>query len=172
MMESYTPKQRFQIVKAYYQNSESIANTLRALTPIFGCYNRPSRSTIERLVEKFESVYTLHNIVPSVRHRNARSDENIADVQRLVAEDPNQSIRRRSQQLGISQASVWRILRKDLYLHPYKIVLTQELKLLDHRQRREFTRWSFRKMNVDPQFHRKIIFSDEAHFWLSGYPVC
>jgi len=46
------------------------------------------------------------------------------------------SISRRSQELGLSATSTWRILRRDLGLHPYKIQLTQELKVNDHRQRR------------------------------------
>jgi len=38
---------------------------------------------------------------------------------------------RRSQELGLSATSTWRILRRDLGLHPYKIQLTQELKIND-----------------------------------------
>ena len=47
-------QQRVEIIKIYYRNSESVASTLRALRPIYGRNNRASRSTIERLVEKFE----------------------------------------------------------------------------------------------------------------------
>lgn len=46
--------------------------------------------------------------------------------------------------------------------------LTQELKLADHTKRREFVNWVLTNQRpVD--FVKKIIFSDEAHFHLSGY---
>ena len=64
--------------------------------------------------------------------------------------------------------SLWRILRNDLDLHPYKIKLTQELKLLDHQKRRMLLNWSEQQLENDSDVYRKIIFSDEAHFWLNG----
>ncbi|XP_050530953.1 uncharacterized protein LOC126899769 [Daktulosphaira vitifoliae] len=168
-MERYTIQQRVEIIKIYYRNSESVASTLRALRAIYGRHNRPARSTIERLVEKFESTGTVQNVPVPVRQRSARSVENIAAASASIEEDPNQSLTRRSQELGVSVTSLWRILRKDLGLHPYKIKLTQELKPLDHQKRRMFVNWAEQQLENDPDFHRKIIFSDEAHFWLNGF---
>ena len=48
--------------------------TLRALRPIYGRLLRPSRSTIERLLEIFEFTGTVKN----VRQRSTPSVENIA----------------------------------------------------------------------------------------------
>ncbi|CAI6370846.1 unnamed protein product [Macrosiphum euphorbiae] len=62
-----------------------------------------------------------------------------------------------------------RILRRDLGLHPYEIQLTQGLKVNDHTQRRVFADWVLGQLAVDPNFAKKIIFSDEAHFWMNGY---
>lgn len=64
---------------------------------------------------------------------------------------------------------MWRILRKDLGVHAYKIALTQELKPNEHLLRRRFTDWALEHFEMDPEFHKKIIFSDEAHFWLNGF---
>ncbi|KAJ8940744.1 hypothetical protein NQ318_005495 [Aromia moschata] len=58
-----------------------------------------------------------------------QSAENIAAVRESVQENPKQSILRRSQELGFSKTTTWRILRRGLGLHPYKIQLTQELKI-------------------------------------------
>ncbi|CAH0560385.1 unnamed protein product [Brassicogethes aeneus] len=44
----------------------------------------------------------------------------------------NLPIPRPSQQLGLSTMTKWRILRKDLFLKPYKVQLVQELKPADH----------------------------------------
>lgn len=95
------------MIKIYYQNSCSITITIRKLTPIFGRYNRPDKRTIERLVKKFESTFSLQNVPVPVSQRNARSEENIAAVRESVANDPNVSIPRRSQQLEISQTTLW-----------------------------------------------------------------
>ena len=42
-MVKFTNQQRLEIIKTYYWNSESVVATLRALTPIFGRNNRPTR---------------------------------------------------------------------------------------------------------------------------------
>ena len=54
-----------------------MASTLRALHPIYGRNNRPSKSTIERLVEKFESTGTVQNVAMPVRQRSARTYNNL-----------------------------------------------------------------------------------------------
>ncbi|CAH0560896.1 unnamed protein product [Brassicogethes aeneus] len=62
---------------------------------------------------------------------------------------------------------VWRILHKDL--HPYKIQLTQEIMPIDYLLRRCFANWALEHLKADPEFGQKIIFSDEAHFWMNGF---
>ena len=42
----------------------------------------------------------------------------------IDSNEPNQSIPRRSQELCIAQTTLWRIMRKDLGLHAFKIKLT------------------------------------------------
>ncbi|GFX88059.1 putative DD41D transposase [Trichonephila clavipes] len=39
----------------------------------------------------------------------------------------------------------------------------------DHQARRRFVEWAQNEINVVPDFHKRILFSDEAHFWLNGY---
>ncbi|GFX93511.1 uncharacterized protein TNCV_1094511 [Trichonephila clavipes] len=38
----------------------------------------------------------------------------------------------------------------------------------DHQARRRFVEWA-QEIAVVPDFHKRILFSDEAHFWLNGY---
>ena len=168
-MVKFTNEQRLEIIKNYYRNTESVVATLRALTPVFGPNNLPTRQAVRAIVNKFESTYSLLDVLVPVRQRTSRSTEIITAVRASVENESNQSIRRRSQELGISQTTLWRILHEGLGLHPYKIKLTQELKPLDHLKRRNFCDWALQKFEEDNQFHRKIIFSDEAHFWLNGF---
>ncbi|GFV54940.1 hypothetical protein TNCV_3144791 [Trichonephila clavipes] len=39
----------------------------------------------------------------------------------------------------------------------------------DHQARRRFIEWAQNEIAVVPYFHKRILFSDEAHFWLNGY---
>ncbi|GFU44108.1 hypothetical protein TNCV_4952751 [Trichonephila clavipes] len=40
----------------------------------------------------------------------------------------------------------------------------------DHQVRRRFVEWAQNEIAVVPDFHKRILFSDEAHFWLNGSP--
>ncbi|GFY09591.1 uncharacterized protein TNCV_380871 [Trichonephila clavipes] len=39
----------------------------------------------------------------------------------------------------------------------------------DHQARRRFVEWAQNEIAVVPDFHKRILFSDEAHFWMNGY---
>ncbi|GFY17797.1 hypothetical protein TNCV_1075321 [Trichonephila clavipes] len=39
----------------------------------------------------------------------------------------------------------------------------------DHQTKRRFVEWAQNEIAVVPDFHKRILFSDEAHFWLNGY---
>ncbi|GFS95835.1 uncharacterized protein TNCV_2259131 [Trichonephila clavipes] len=39
----------------------------------------------------------------------------------------------------------------------------------DHQARRRFVEWAQKEIAVVSDFHKRILFSDEAHFWLNGY---
>ncbi|GFY34181.1 hypothetical protein TNCV_2504841 [Trichonephila clavipes] len=39
----------------------------------------------------------------------------------------------------------------------------------DHQARRRFVEWAQNEIAIVPDFHKRILFNDEAHFWLNGY---
>ncbi|GFT60956.1 uncharacterized protein TNCV_4092431 [Trichonephila clavipes] len=39
----------------------------------------------------------------------------------------------------------------------------------DHQARRRFVEWAQNEISVVPDFHKRILFSVEAQFWLNGY---
>ena len=51
---------------------------------------------------------------------------------------------------------------------PYKIVLTQELRLLDHRKCREFADFALEQLENNNDFFKKIVYPNKAPFHLSG----
>ena len=71
-------------------------------------------------MKKFKQPEVVTNIERPVHHCFARSAENIAIVSEGIADDPNVSIPRRSQELGLSYGTLGFILHLDLHLHPYK----------------------------------------------------
>lgn len=168
-MQHLSLPERRRILGIYIQNGNNILQTWRDLRPIYGQHNRPTEANIRLLIKKFDETYSLCD-APRVSYtRSVRTDETIAAVNESVAEDANVSIRRRAQALGLTASTLWKILRKDLGLKAYKIKLLQKLEWHDHLRRRTFADWALNQLENDPDFYRKIIFSDEAHFWLNGY---
>lgn len=45
--------------------------------------------------------------------------------------------------------------------------LSPESKPNDHTHRHTFADWTLEQLEADPAVDQKIMFSDEAHFWLS-----
>ncbi|GFU52171.1 hypothetical protein TNCV_4186211 [Trichonephila clavipes] len=53
-----------------------------------------------------------------------------------------------------------------------KLLFTDNLVALHFKYdqaRRRFVEWAQNEIAVVPDFHKRILFSDEAHFWLNGY---
>ncbi|GFT79987.1 putative transposable element [Trichonephila clavipes] len=59
----------------------------------------------------------------------------------------------------------WIATGKDVYTWNKLVALH-----LKHDQaRRRFVEWAQNEIAVVPDFHKRLLFSDEAHFWLNGY---
>ena len=90
------PQQRLQIVQLYYENGRSVKSVYRALRPIYGVHNRLTERTIRHTIGKLENNLTLLDDTRPNRPCTARTVENIAAVNESFAENPEESIRRRS----------------------------------------------------------------------------
>ncbi|GFS78696.1 hypothetical protein TNCV_3148711 [Trichonephila clavipes] len=44
-----------------------------------------------------------------------------------------------------------------------------ERESINHTFGRRFVEWAQNEIAVVPDFHKRILFSEEAHFWLNGY---
>jgi transposase len=125
-MESWTGAQCAFTVKAFYKNGDNFVIAQREFRREFGIHrNRavPSAHAIKTWVRNFEATgSTLKKKGGSVK--TVRTPENIAVVREAIERSPHLSARRHSVSLRLSQASVRRILHKDLYFYPYKIQIT------------------------------------------------
>ncbi|GFV82745.1 hypothetical protein TNCV_4147131 [Trichonephila clavipes] len=63
-------------------------------------------------------------------------------------------------------------LKKHLVIRNCHVIYSQfglAIHQNDHQARRRFVEWAQNEIAVVPDFHKRILFSDEAHFWLNGY---
>ncbi|GFV74407.1 transposable element Tcb1 transposase [Trichonephila clavipes] len=56
-------------------------------------------------------------------------------------------------------------LNSQRYISEFGLAIHQN----DHQARRRFVEWAQNEIAVVPDFHKRILFSDEAYFWLNGY---
>ena len=165
---AWTNQEKAYCVEAYFKTG-SLKATATAFRKTFQRRNSPAKSQIWRWVAKFRSSASIQNEKHLHRLPIVRTQENIAKVQESVERSPKKSIRRRSQQMGFSRESLRRMLNKDLGLYPYRIQVKQQLTACHIRQRKDMCSWFLQRMDEEATFLENIWFSDEAHFYLSGY---
>ncbi|GFU94369.1 hypothetical protein TNCV_1731661 [Trichonephila clavipes] len=73
--------------------------------------------------------------------------------------------RSQSEIQGYLHTSVRRSVPKRIASYPRQSAIHQN----DHQARRRFVEWVQNEIAVVPDFHKRILFSHEAHFWLNGY---
>jgi hypothetical protein len=104
-MERLSPAQHQQIIQLYYENQHSTKTVFCKLRETYGPHNRPTKRTIRYMINKFKTQFLLLDNTRPNRLHPVRSEENIVAIARSVRDDHDESIRRRSQQLGLSYAS-------------------------------------------------------------------
>ena len=101
------------------------------------------------------------------RPKTATDEGTAVAVLASFAKSPTRSTRRLALESCVSRGSIQRIVR-DHHWHPYKIQLQQHLSE-DHPDRRlHFCEWALTQLPRDPAVGSKILFSDEANFYVSG----
>lgn len=164
---NWTGERRAFIVETFFKTNESVTATQRAFRVHFRLRRHdpmPSRNTILLWVSNFRAGGSaLKQKIPG-RPLSARTPENIAAVRASVEQSPRRSARKHAAALRFSDRSLRRILHKELKMHPYKIMLTQELQEKDFESRKKLC------LEIQQRVPQAavILFSDEAHFHLYG----
>ena len=158
---------RLDLVRLYYANNCSATDALRKFKTQKGLKNNPCNvSAITKLITKFETTFSLHDMPKS--GRPSLNDEREDLVSEAVENTANEigatSVRRVSIETGIPKSSTYRIIRNSLKLYPYKIQMLQELHPSDKISRLEFCAWLRNNEEKLPL----IIWSDEANIHLDG----
>lgn len=132
-------------------------------------YNRepPSRAAIAMWRADYENRGTHAH-----RGGNGRPQINAqtkATITTMFQENPRISLRFVSQQVGVCHATVGNFIRKELGLFPYKLQTGVQLSAQDRQNRLAFAHYCQRELRSDPMFLKRIVFSDECCFSLSGF---
>lgn len=163
----YTTDERVELIFIYAKTGMSLRRAAQAFQDKFPQRPKPAPITISRLVKRFRQTGSVRNQRPKGYKKNATSEETTTAVLALAETAPHMPTRKMAAASGISQSSVLRILKAEKY-HPYKMQILHMLHEDDFDRRVEFCTWALNKLEDDPVFACKILFSDECLFYLNG----
>lgn len=172
------------ILNLFYIHGECnkiISRTCRRFNEVYP--NLPAMN--ERKFRRIERNYLNFGIVDAPRNQVnwvTGDGDNEINVLGYFYAYPHASISSAAVDLGISRTSIWRILQKH-NMHDYKFIRLQALQREDPPKRVEFCEMLLTCTYEDPNFLKKIIWTDESkfshegifnrrnnHFWASENP--
>jgi hypothetical protein len=128
----------------------------------------PSAHAIKTWFRNFEATGSiLQKKGGSVK--TVRTPENIAVVREAIERNPHRSARRHSVPVGVSEASVRRILHKGLHFYPCKIQVSHALHECDYVNRVNFCQTFVQLINQNQELVNNLLMGDDDHFRLSGF---
>ena len=168
--KQFSDQERIKIIELYFATKSTVL-VQRQFRREFPGRKIPHRNTIKNLVEKFRDSgsVTNNNKGHSGPPSTATTPAHVQDVRAHLEQSPRKSTRRLSQEVGISRTSVRRIIHRDLKLFPYKVQVLQAQTQANKDQRYEFGQEISERIENNPELLDVLLFSDEAHFHLSGH---
>lgn len=161
----FTTQHKVQCV-LWYAGLKSFVSVKRRFRVTYQGINPPDDKAIRRWFYQFRdtgSVLKGHS--PG---RPKTSDEKVEEIRQSCIRSPKKSIVRRSLQLNIPKSTLHDVIRKRLRLHAYKIQLRHEIKTADRPKRTAFASFMLNEIDDNPNFLKRVLFSDEATFHTSG----
>ncbi len=102
----------------------------------------------------------------STRQRIARTSKMIQKVKHKLDQKKLVSVRSLAKEYGMSKSSAHRILKEDLELYPYKMIIQPKLTDEHKIKRKKFANWIFNNFRKEDTMW--ILFSDEKMFDIDG----
>ena len=167
MTNTYSINEYTELLILYFRNGENYSRAARSFHDYHPDRPAPRHTTVIRLVDRFMETGNVAEKKRSGRRRTATSEEKTVDVIASIATTPTLSLRDRGEAAGISKDSVHRILKK-AKIRPYRTHFVQQLHPNDGHRRLEFCHWASGKIDEDPSFTKRIIFTDESTFVRHG----
>ncbi len=167
-MEKWLPQQRTFICNRFFV-TQSYLQTICDFPIQFSL--RPqdsvlSHNSVKLWVKNFSQTATTTKQKPPGQSKMVRTPEKKNHIRTSRQQSPRRSAGKHAQTLGISRRSFGRIL-KEMNFHPYKILITQELKLTNYGARLRFAE-EMKSMLDSGEFEGKfLMINDKAQFSLN-----
>jgi hypothetical protein len=126
----------------------------------------PNKSTVQLLVERFRETGSIGEKRRSGRP-SVLSNDSLEDIRARLVQTPRKSLRKLSQQTGMTYGSVQRATMR-LKLHPYRVQVCHEGKDIDKKKRMRYCRWFRQFVRNGVDILKNVFFSNEAWFHLCG----
>lgn len=131
-------------------------------------YNKspPSRHAIQNWIKEYRTRGNQNHMGGNGRPQISQQEKHA--IKQLFENNPKISLRYVEAQLGVPKSIVWRFLREELHLFPYKLQIGTQLSDHDKAARVEYAQDCLTKLGNDPEYLNRIIYSDECHILLAG----
>ena len=159
-----TTQEKAQCV-SWFIETKSDVQTQRNYRSKYG-RDPPSRPSSRLCHKKFMETGTVFDTRRSGQPRT--SEENIERVRQAFQRSPMKSIRTAARQVELPHSTVHKVLHKNLRLYAYKVQMLQALQPNDMPRRKEFAVNMLQRISEDEAFLKRVCFSDEATFHVSG----
>ena len=156
----------FLVENVLRSNDEYTEEVKQKFTNQFPNQTLPHRNAVRRLLEKFRETGSVCDL-PRAGRPKVLTEHKLNEISDAMAMSPTKSLRRLSQQVGVSLGSSHTAVRAELKFYPYRISCFQELKECDYAKRLNYCNW-FNHTNSTDGILGKTWFTDEAWFYLSG----
>ncbi len=157
----YTVAEKVFIVECYLSHRSCVVVS-REFKKKF--LKRVTKSYIYFLVRKFRKNGTLLNNYKG--RRTVISTELTLQIRHQLTEGPGNSIRKVARRFPeVSNSTVYKVAKKYLKLHPYKMRLVHEIKPQDYPKRVQFAQWFLDEEDMNGDY---VFFSDESNFYTDG----
>lgn len=168
-MAAYTSEEYYGMMMALGECHGQVAVAARRYAELYPARARhPSAPVILATAQRlYETGSVLPKKQDTGRNRHARNLQNVETIIRAVRQEPEKSIRVIARELGLSYSTVQRTLKEEK-LHDYHYTSVQDLREEDYENRRRFCENFLTRVDEDPEFPSRVIFSDESLFTREG----
>lgn len=126
----------------------------------------PDVKLIRTWMETFLATESIQKRTSS--RRSSVLEETVQAVQTAFRKSPQKSTRQASRELQVPKSTVHKLVRKCLKLYVSKVQIVQALQPDDHPKHKQFAKDMLNHLNEDNDFWKRMCFSDEATFHVSG----
>ena len=127
-------EERIFLVEYVFRANGECTDEVKKFLERFPATDLPHRNTVRNLIDKFREHGSVHD-APRSGRPTILTEQKVNVISETMAHSPNKSMRRLSQDVGLSLGTVHSTVMKNMGLYPYRISCQHELKDTDHDKR-------------------------------------